>query len=75
MNQTIFSSDSTGAVRELLIAIRRKVRAVLLAIRPCAAEFLILGAMLVGVIALKLVQIAVSNPGVANVLSTGRVFF
>ena len=75
MNQATFHTETTRPVRELAIAIRKRLRAAMLAIKSFAAELIIIGVMAVAVMALKLVHIAVSNPAVANALTSGRLFF
>ncbi len=75
MNQATVRSESTRTLHELVDAIRRRMRAVLPSIKRFAAGLLVLGAMLVVVMAIKLVQIAVANPAVANALTSGMLFF
>ena len=75
MSQLTFRSGSGNTLREIAPAIRKALRAAAGSIKAFAAEILILGAMLFGVLVLKLVHIAVSNPGVADALVAGRLFF
>ncbi len=75
MSQATVRSESTRTLHELVDAIRRRMRAVLPSIKRFAAGLLVLGAMLVVVMAIKLVQIAVANPAVANALTSGMLFF
>ncbi len=75
MNQATIRSGSTTTVRSLAEAILKRLRAVLLSIKPTVAEILVFGAMFVAAFAINLVQIAVSNPAVAEALTSGRLFF
>jgi hypothetical protein len=75
MNQATFQTETTNPVRDLAVAIRRRLRAAMLTLKSFAPELVIIAVMAVALMALKLVHIAVSTPAVANALASGRLFF
>jgi hypothetical protein len=75
MNQATLHTETTSPVRDFAVAMRKRWHAAAQAIKSFAAEMIIIGVMALAVLVLKLVHIAVSNPAVANALTSGRLFF